>query len=62
MKISILIKKLNEQKINRETAKEQMIELFSNVGEKDNISDGYKEAYLRALDDYDNDFEGFDRL
>ena len=62
MKISILIKKLNEQKINRETAKEQMIELFSNVGEKDNISDGYKEANLRALDDYDNDFEGFDRL
>lgn len=62
MKISVLIKQLNDKKINRETAKEQMIEFFSQVGEKDNISDLYKEANLRALDDDENDFEGFDRL
>ena len=62
MKISVLIKQLIDKKINKETVQEQMIEFFSQVGEKDNISDDYKEANLRALDDYDNPFEGFDRL
>ena len=62
MNMDIFIKQLKDKKINRETVKEKMIEMFSHVGEKDNISDDYKEANLMALDDYENEFEGFDRL
>ena len=62
MNMDIFIKQLKDKKINRETVKEKMIEMFSHVGEKDNISDDYKQANLKALDDYENEFEGFDRL
>jgi hypothetical protein len=58
MKISIIIKQLMDKKINKETAKEKMTEMFSHVGEKENISDNYKQANLSALDDYDDDVFG----
>lgn len=54
MKISVLIKQLIDKKTNRETVKEHMVELFSQVGEKENISDDYKEACVKALDDYED--------
>ena len=62
LKMDNFIKQLKDKIISRESVKEQMIEMFSHVGEKDNISDEYKKANLLALDDYENEFEGFDRL
>ena len=36
-------------------AKEEMEEIFKGVGENDNITEGYKEANIIALDDYIED-------
>lgn len=52
LKITALIKKLIDKKIKKEKAKEEMMELFSGLGEEDNISDSYKQANLEALDEF----------
>jgi hypothetical protein len=58
MKISIIIQNLNHKKINKKKAKEEMIEMFSHVSEKDNISNHFKEENLVALDEcFDDDEE-----
>ena len=52
LKISMIIKRLVDKKINVKTAKEEMEEIFKDVGENDNITEGFKEANIIALDDY----------
>jgi hypothetical protein len=55
IKIGIIIKKLMENKIKKKDAIIEMKELFSDVGEKDNITDEFKKANLEALNDFDDD-------
>lgn len=57
IKIGLIIKKLMDNKIKKKDAFIKMKELFNDVGEKDNITDDFKNSNLEALNDFDDDDE-----
>ena len=54
MRIGAIIKRLIEEKIDKEQAKKEMQALFDNVREDDNITENYKISNLQALEEFDD--------
>ena len=51
MKILLIVQNITHKKINGRQAREQMLNLFENVGMEDGITEYYKQVNLSALDD-----------
>ena len=62
IKIQGLIQRLMNEKIDVKKAKEEMTHMFAEVGDDDGITDGFKQANLLALNDFDEEPKETDPL